>query len=106
MTLKEQGVTAIIINPRHSRGRQSSTLMHELAHVMLKHVPVRVDVSASGMLLLSDYSEDAEAEADWLAAAMLLPRDALIRARRQDIWSPISPPRSGPANRFASGGCG
>ena len=81
MTIKEQGVTAIVINPSHSRGRKSNTLMHELAHVMLKHVPARVDVSASGMLLLSDYSEDAEAEADWLAAAMLLPRDALIRAR-------------------------
>jgi Zn-dependent peptidase ImmA (M78 family) len=83
MTIKEQGVTAIVINPSHSRGRQSSTLMHELAHVLLKHVPARVDVSAGGMLLLSDYSEDAEAEADWLAAAMLLPRDALVQARRR-----------------------
>jgi Zn-dependent peptidase ImmA (M78 family) len=83
MTIKEQGMTAIVINPSHSRGRQSSTLMHELAHVLLKHVPARVDVSAGGMLLLSDYSEDAEAEADWLAAAMLLPRDALVQARRR-----------------------
>ena len=83
MTLKESGVTAIIVNPSHSRGRQSSTLMHELAHVILKHVPVRVDLSTTGMLLLSDYSEDAEAEADWLAAAMLLPRDVLIHHRRR-----------------------
>jgi Zn-dependent peptidase ImmA (M78 family) len=83
MTLKEGGVTAIIVNPSHSRGRQSSTLMHELAHVILKHVPARVDVSTTGMLLLSDYSEDAEAEADWLAAAMLLPREVLIRSRRR-----------------------
>lgn len=83
MTLKEGGVTAIIVNPSHSRGRQSSTLMHELAHVILKHVPARVDVSTTGMLLLSDYSEDAEAEADWLAAAILLPREVLIRGRRR-----------------------
>lgn len=83
MTLREDGVAAIVINPSHSRGRQSSTLMHELAHVMLKHVPARVDVSSTGMLLLSDYSDDAEAEADWLAAAMLLPRDMLIARRRQ-----------------------
>lgn len=83
MTLKEGGVTAIIVNPSHSSGRQSSTLMHELAHVILKHVPARVDVSPTGMLLLSDYSEDAEAEADWLAAAMLLPRDVLVRSRRR-----------------------
>lgn len=83
MTLKEGGVTAIIINPSHSRGRRSSTLMHELAHIILKHVPARVDVSTNGMLLLSDYSEDAEAEADWLAAAMLLPRDVLMHSRRR-----------------------
>lgn len=83
MTLKEGDVTAIIVNPSHSPGRQSSTLMHELAHVMLKHVPARVDISANGMLLLSDYSEDAEGEADWLAAAMLLPREVLMRSRRR-----------------------
>jgi Zn-dependent peptidase ImmA (M78 family) len=91
MTLREDGVTAIVINPSHSRGRQVSTLMHELAHVILKHVPARVDVSSTGMLLLSDYSEDAEAEADWLAAAMLLPRDVLIaRRRRGDSISAIA----------------
>jgi Zn-dependent peptidase ImmA (M78 family) len=91
MTLREEGVTAIVVNPSHSRGRQASTLMHELAHVILKHVPARVDVSSTGMLLLSDYSEDAEAEADWLAAAMLLPRDVLIaRRRRGDSTSEIA----------------
>jgi Zn-dependent peptidase ImmA (M78 family) len=82
MTLKEGGVTAIVVNPSHSLTRQASTLMHELAHVILKHVPVRVDISPTGLLLLSDYSDDAEAEADWLAAAMLLPRDVLIARRR------------------------
>jgi len=40
---------------------------------------------------MSDYSEDAEAEADWLAAAMLLPRDVLIaRRRRGDSISAIA----------------
>jgi Zn-dependent peptidase ImmA (M78 family) len=82
MTLREDGITAIVVNPSHSRGRQSSTLMHELAHVILKHVPAKVDVSSTGLLLLSDYSDDAESEADWLAAAMLLPRDVLISRRR------------------------
>jgi Zn-dependent peptidase ImmA (M78 family) len=83
MTLREAGTTAILVNPSHARVRQCSTLMHELAHFILKHVPARVDVSASGMLLLSEYSEDSEAEADWLAAAMLLPREVLMRLRRR-----------------------
>lgn len=83
MTIREADTTAIVVNPCHARGRQCSTLMHELAHIILKHVPVRVDVSATGMLLLSEYSEESEAEADWLAAAMLLPRDVLMRCRRR-----------------------
>jgi IrrE N-terminal-like domain len=83
MTIREAGTTAIIINPSHARARQCSTLMHELAHFILKHIPVRVDISATGMLLLSEYSEESEAEADSLAAAMLLPRDALMHSRRR-----------------------
>jgi Zn-dependent peptidase ImmA (M78 family) len=38
-------------------------------------------VSETGLLLLSDYSDEQEQEADWLAAALLLPRDTLIRLR-------------------------
>jgi Zn-dependent peptidase ImmA (M78 family) len=83
MTIREAETTAILVNPSHARSRQSSTLMHELAHFMLKHVPVRVDVSPSGMLLLSEYSDEGEAEADWLASALLLPRDILMRYRRR-----------------------
>jgi len=65
--------------------------MHELSHVILKHVPAQVEVSNTGMLLLSDYSDEAEAEADWLAAAMLLPRDVLMdRRRRGDSISAIA----------------
>ena len=81
MTLKEGDITAILINPVHGRPRQCSTLMHELAHILLRHVPNSVQVSSTGMLLLSDFSADQEDEADWLAAAMLLPRDALILHR-------------------------
>jgi len=55
--------------------------MHELAHIELRHSPARVEVSDSGLLLLSDYSDEQEQEADWFAAALLLPRDGLIRLR-------------------------
>jgi Zn-dependent peptidase ImmA (M78 family) len=81
VTLKEGNTTFILVNPTHSNGRQASTLMHELAHLILGHMPARVDVSPGGLLLLSDYADDAEAEADWLSAAMLLPREALIQHR-------------------------
>jgi Zn-dependent peptidase ImmA (M78 family) len=73
----------IVLNPEHAATRQRNDLMHELAHIDLKHVPTRVDVSPTGMLLLSDYSDEQEQEADWLAGALLLPRDGLVRLRRQ-----------------------
>jgi Zn-dependent peptidase ImmA (M78 family) len=79
MTLKEGTTTAIVVNPVHALTRRRSDLMHELAHIELKHPPARVDVSKTGLLLLSDYSE--EQEADWHAAALLLPRSALIHHR-------------------------
>ncbi len=55
--------------------------MHEMAHVELRHTPARVDVSKTGMLLLSDYSEDQEQEADWHGAALLVPRAGLMHFR-------------------------
>lgn len=81
MTLKVGNIFAIVINPVHAMTRQRSDLMHELAHVALDHVPVRVEVSDTGLLLLSDFSDEQEQEADWLGAALLLPRDGLIRHR-------------------------
>lgn len=82
MTIKEAGVAAVIVNPSHAPERQASTLMHEIAHIVLKHVAVRVEVSPTGILLVSEYSEEDEGEADWLAGTLLLPRDALKHYRQ------------------------
>jgi hypothetical protein len=81
MTLRVNGAFAIVINPGHAVTRQRSDLMHELAHIELCHSPARVEVSTSGLLLLSDYSDEQEQEADWLGAALLLPREGLVRLR-------------------------
>ena len=81
MTMKEGATLAIVLNPAHAPTRRHSDLMHELAHIKLRHTPVRVDVSKNGVLLLSDYSEDQEQEADWYGAALLLPRSALVHHR-------------------------
>lgn len=81
MTLQFEGNLAIVLNPAHKITRQRNDLMHELAHVELSHAPARVEVSGTGLLLISDYSDEQEQEADWLAAALLLPRDGLIQMR-------------------------
>jgi Zn-dependent peptidase ImmA (M78 family) len=84
MTLVCDGIHAIVVNPAHAMTRQRADLVHELAHIEHKHVPARVEVSTTGVLLLSDYSDDQEQEADWQAGAHLLPRDALVQMRAQN----------------------
>lgn len=82
LTLKLGDRFYVLVNPAHPLGRQRNTLMHEVAHIHLGHTPLRVDFSSSGMMLLSDYPVDQEDEADWLAAAILIPRDELYSLRR------------------------
>jgi hypothetical protein len=65
----------IVINPRHSVGRTSSDLMHELAHIILRHA--QGESHYVGDLMMREYNEKQEAEADWLAGSLLLPRKAL-----------------------------
>ena len=71
----------IIMNSAHSKARQASDLMHELAHILLDHSPARVDVSDDGLLMLNTFSREQEEEAGWLSGCLLLPREALIRIR-------------------------
>ncbi|CVI59236.1 MULTISPECIES: ImmA/IrrE family metallo-endopeptidase [Agrobacterium] len=85
VTIREQGVTAIIINSAHPKTRQANTLIHEWAHIELRHKPNRVDRSQAGLLLLSDYPPDFEEEADWLAGAVLLPRDGLVHFKGRGL---------------------
>lgn len=88
MAIRESGLTGVFVNPTHPPERRASTTMHELAHIELKHVPIRVDVSSVGILLVSEYSEDDEEEANWLSGALLLPREALKHYRSKG-WSPM-----------------
>lgn len=81
MTIFEEGTHVVVLNSSHQRPRRTATLMHELAHIILDHVPADIEVSPSGLILLSDYSVEQEEEADWLGAALLLPESALLLHR-------------------------
>ncbi len=85
MTLYEEGMHVVVLNSAHPRTRQTATLMHEIAHITLDHVPTDVSVSPSGLVLLSDYSADQEEEADWLGAALLLPEPVLLDGRSRGL---------------------
>jgi Zn-dependent peptidase ImmA (M78 family) len=71
--------------PPHPETREANTLMHELAHLIIGHKPARLDITGDGLMILSSYDKQHEDEANWLAAALLLPREALLHARRQGM---------------------
>ena len=83
ITVSAGGREAIIVNPRHRGGRYSSDVMHELAHLLLGHTPISWFFVGSEDLALRGYDTVAEEEANWLAGALLLPREALVRTQRQ-----------------------
>ena len=85
VTIKDGGWTVIVINPSRSSKRQANTIMHEWAHLELNHKPSRVDEFEGGLLLLSDYPKELEDEANWLAGAMLAPREGLIKLRKNGL---------------------
>jgi IrrE N-terminal-like domain/Abortive infection C-terminus len=63
---------------------KSLDLMHELAHLVLEHEPARVDMTAERLMILDTYNKTQEEEADWLAGALLVPREALLRYLAND----------------------
>ncbi len=84
ITVSAANRDAIILNPNHRRGRYSSDVMHELAHLLLGHEPSTLFFAGQENLALRGFNKDAEEEANWLAGALLLPRDALVRLRAQN----------------------
>ncbi len=84
ITVSAAGTDAIILNPNHRRGRYSSDVMHELAHLLLGHEPSTMFFAGQENLALRGFNEDAEEEANWLAGALLLPREALVRLRSRN----------------------
>lgn len=85
VTVHCNGTPVIVVNPSHSSARQASDLMHELAHIIRGHQPSKVHIE--GDFALRNFDQLQEAEADWLAGCLLLPRSALFNSayKREDI---------------------
>ncbi len=84
-TLVIDGYSLVIYNPRHSAWRRASDLAHELAHLILNHKPATLIMSQRGDMLVRTYDQQQEDEATWLAACLLLPREALWSIRRRGL---------------------
>jgi len=70
------GRKVIVYNPLRSRGRQSSDVAHELAHLILGHELSRLERIGDMAFFVCDPTQ--EAEATWLAGCLLLPREQLL----------------------------
>jgi IrrE N-terminal-like domain len=64
----------IVYNPRQPPRRNASNLAHELSHLILEHEPK----PAIGIGGCRYWNGGQEAEADWLGAAMLVPRRSAL----------------------------
>lgn len=73
-----EGVTTVIYNSGNSRGRQSSDIMHEIAHSICEHEPSQIILSESAPLAMRSFNAKQEDEANWLGWTLLLPRPALM----------------------------
>jgi len=71
------GRTVAIYNPCSDLGRTNSDIAHELAHILLDHDVREVQQLAGHTFFTCD--PEQEAEANWLAGCLLLPRPLLLR---------------------------
>ena len=71
----------IVHNSRHAPVRQQSNLMHEFAHVILKHEMVRYDAK-TGLPLRKKQYED---EAVYLGGCLQIPRRGLLWAKQSQM---------------------
>lgn len=71
----------IMYNPHHSAARYESNIMHELAHVILNHQPIRMDLT----LLKREYRKKDEAEATHLGGCLQIPARGLDWALQQKM---------------------
>lgn len=78
MTVFRGSRRIIVENSRHSRGRRSNSVIHELAHVILEHEPHGALASGG----CRQWDKAMEREADWLAGALLVPRAAAVQVAR------------------------
>lgn len=81
VTLVDGHRRVIVHNDAHSPVRQASNVAHELSHVALEHEPHEA-LDESGC---RKWNVEMEAEADWLAGALLVPRAGALYVARQGM---------------------
>lgn len=92
----------VIYNPRNSKRRQASDIVHELAHFILDHKPGTIILSADGSIAIRTFDQKQEEEANWLAWCLLLPREALLKAKGERLTAPQIADRYGVSEKLVT----
>jgi len=71
----------IIYNPKHSKKRQASDVMHEFSHILCNHELAQIILSVDGSIVMKSFDKKQEDEAAWLSGCLLLPRAALLHIK-------------------------
>lgn len=95
ITIPVDGQTLIIHNTTHAPARQESDLMHELAHIICKHRPAKVEPPGRLPWASRSYDPEQEEQAAWLGGVLQLPRPALIECILQELDNPMIAARFG-----------
>jgi len=74
----------IVYDPHQSPARYESTIMHELAHIILKHPPERIYFATDGMFH-REFNSQLEAEAAYLGGCLQIPRRGLLWAAQKGM---------------------
>jgi Zn-dependent peptidase ImmA (M78 family) len=77
----------IVHNENHHPHRQASNISHEISHTLLEHVPTAI-VGSNGQRF---WDSEMEQEANWLGAALLVPREGV---KGPLTWHEVAPRRS------------
>ena len=80
VTINVDQTNLVILNSAHSQSRLNNSLSHELSHLILNHKADQATVVDGGYLFRDRYDKEQEDEANWLAGALLVPRDGLRKA--------------------------
>ena len=87
----------IVHNDSHAPVRQNSNLAHELAHALLLHNPAP---ALDGLTGCRNWRDANEAEADWLAGELLVPRDMALAVARGRFTEDDARQRLGVSDRM------
>lgn len=74
----------IVYNPAQSPARYQSTIMHEIAHFLLKHPSERIYFAPDGSFT-RDVNSVIEAEAAYLGSCLQIPRRGLLWAEQKGM---------------------